>query len=508
MRAGGDPKVVIVGGGFGGVAAAIELQRYGFRDLTILERGPDLGGTWLHNTYPGAACDVPSHLYSFSFAQRRDWSQLCSPQGEILDYLRGVARDHGVDRLVVANTEVVSCAWDEDAQAWSVASADGRTWEAQALVLATGQLHRPALPRIDGVETFAGHSFHSAAWDHDYDLQGKRVAVIGTGASAVQLVPEIAGRVKQLVVFQRTGNWFLPRRNRPYPRLVKGIVRRVPGLQRLRRRFIYEYTETLTLMIRHPRTAGLVGRALSAAFMRSRLKDRELRRRLWPAYTFGCKRVLFSSEFLPTLERANVVPVTDAIVRLTPDGLLTADGTEHRVDCVIYATGFRTNDFMFPMEITGAAGRTLREAWAAGPHAHLGITVPGFPSMFVMYGPNTNTSGGSIIVYLEAQAAYLRQALQQVRGRGAAAIDVRPEVEAASDREVQARFAGTAWTRCDSWYRDANGRIVANWPGYMREYVKRARVLDPSEYDFPRLRSHEDGSERESAAAIAAPPPL
>jgi cation diffusion facilitator CzcD-associated flavoprotein CzcO len=479
-----DLRVVIVGGGFGGIAAAIELQRHGFRDLTILERAPELGGTWLHNTYPGAACDVPSHLYSFSFAQRRDWSRLCSPQREILDYLRAVARDHGVDRLLVPNTEVSSCAWDEDARRWSVKSADGRAWEADAVVIATGQLHRPALPRIQGTETFAGHSFHSVAWDHDYDLRDKRVAVLGTGASAVQLIPEIAPHVQRLVVFQRTGNWFLPRRNRPYPRAVRAAVAHIPGLQTFRRGFIYRYGELLTLLIRHPRTAGRLGHARSALFMRSQLKNPELRRKLWPDYTFGCKRVLFSSQFLPALQRPNVEVVTDPIARMTPQGILTGDGTEHAVDCVIYATGFRTNDFMFPMEITGAGGRKLREAWAQGPHAHLGLAVPGFPSLFVMYGPNTNTSGGSIIVYLEAQAAYLRQALQRVRERGAAAIDVRPEVEAASDRELQARFAGTAWTRCDSWYRDAHGRIIANWPGYMREYEARLRELDPAEYSF------------------------
>jgi cation diffusion facilitator CzcD-associated flavoprotein CzcO len=451
-------------------------------DVVILDRSPDLGGTWLHNTYPGSACDVPSHLYSFSFAQRRDWSRLCSPQQEILDYLHEVARDHRIDRMVVPNTEVASCTWDAAARRWVARSSDDRTWEADAVIVATGQLHRWSYPRIEGRETFAGHSFHSAEWDHGYDFRDKRVAVVGTGASAVQFVPEVAKEAGRLVVFQRTGNWFLPRKNRPYPKLFKAAVRYVPGLQAYRRRFIFEYGESLTLMIRHPKTWGRIGRARSAAFMRWQLRDPELRRKVWPDYPFGCKRVLFSSYFLPTLQRPNVELVTDRIVRMTPRGLVTADGREHPVDCVIYGTGFQTMDFMFPMEISGAGGRTLREAWADGPHAHLGMTVPGFPSLFVMYGPNTNTSGGSIIVYLEAQAAYIRQALQHVRDQGVAAIEVRPEVDAASDREVQARFTGTAWTMCNSWYRDASGRIVTNWPGYMREYVERTRVLDPSEY--------------------------
>lgn len=487
MSATRDPRIVIVGAGFGGIGAAIELRRHGFRDVTILERSDDLGGTWYHNTYPGVACDVPSHLYSFSFAQRRHWSRLCSPQEEILAYLREVAREFRVDGLVVPRTEVTSCAWDDEARRWTVASADGRSWDADAVVVATGQLHRVAYPAVEGRETFAGHSFHSAEWDHGYDLRGKRVAVVGTGASAVQFVPEIAPKVDRLVVFQRTGNWFLPRKNRPYPRIFKAIVRWVPGVQALRRRLLGAYIESLTLMIRHPRTWGRIGHARSAAFMRWQLRDPELRRRIWPGYTFGCKRILFSSHFLPALQRPNVDVVTEPIARITPKGIVTADGADYEVDCIVYATGFRTNDFMFPMEISGRDGRTLREVWARGAHAHLGITVPGFPSLFLMYGPNTNTSGGSIILYEEAQAAYLRQALELVRDRGAAAIEVRPEVEEASDRELQAAFAGTAWTHCNSWYRDSSGRIVTNWPGYMREYAERTRVLDPADFRLVQL---------------------
>jgi cation diffusion facilitator CzcD-associated flavoprotein CzcO len=490
---------VIIGAGFGGIGAAIELRRHGITDVTILDRAPGIGGTWRHNSYPGAACDVPSHLYSYSFAQRRDWSRLCSPQPEILGYLEGVARDHGVAGLVQPNTDVTACTWDDDARRWTVESADGRTWIADAVVLATGQLHQPSWPRIPGIETFAGHTFHSAQWDHDHDLAGRRVAVVGTGASAVQFVPAIAPRVAHMTVFQRSGNWFMPRKNRAYPAPLKAAFRFVPGLQAFRRKFIYEYGESLTAMIRHPRTLGLIGRARSAAFMRAQLHDPEVRRKAWPDYTFGCKRVLFSSEFLPALQRPNVELVTEAVTEVTPRGVVTADGREHEVDTIIWGTGFRTNDFMFPMRVTGAGGQTLEEEWRGGAHAHLGMTVPGFPSMFVMYGPNTNTSGGSIIVYLEAQAAYIRQALELVRDRGAAAVDVRREVEAESDRLVQQRFAGTAWTRCDSWYRDEQGRIVANWPGYMREYVARTRRLDPAEFTLVALPDREPDAEPAAA---------
>jgi len=498
------PSVLIVGAGFGGIAAAIELKRHGFEEVTILERAPELGGTWFYNSYPGAACDVPSHLYSFSFAQRRDWSRLCSPQVEIHGYLGDVARKHDVERHVRCGQTVSACAWDEQRSLWTVDTAAGEHFEADALVLATGQLHQPAYPSIAGIDSFAGHSFHSAQWDHDYPLQGKRVAVVGTGASAVQFVPEIAQRVGRLTVFQRTGNWFMPRRNRRYPRIVRAAIEHIPGVQEFRRNFMFQYCEMITAAIRHPRTVGRLAGLRSAAFMRWQLKDPELRRKVWPDYTFGCKRVLFSSHFLPALQRPNVEVVTEPIARVEPKGIVTADGALHELDCIIWGTGFKTNDFMFPMSVTGAGGAELSDAWEHGARAHLGMTVPGYPNMFVMYGPNTNTSGGSIIFYLEAQAAYLRQALQQLMAHRARSIEVRSEVEQASDRALQARFAGTAWTQCDSWYRDESGRIVANWPGYMREYFEQTQSLDPDEYEFASAQAQAPGATDRPAAASPA----
>ncbi len=479
-------RVLVVGAGFGGIAAAIELRAHGITDVTIVDAGPGIGGTWLYNTYPGAACDVPSHLYSFSFAQRRNWSRLCSPQPEILEYLRGVAREYGVADLVVPDTRIASARRDEAAGPWTVTAEDGRTFTADVLVVATGQLNRPVVPDIPGQETFAGHQFHSARWDHEHDLSGRRVAVVGTGASAVQFVPEIAHEVEHVSVFQRSGNWFLPRRNRPFPGWWKAAVAHVPGLQRWRRRFITEYTESLTLMIRHPSTIGRVGRLWSTLFMRMQLRDPEMRRKVWPDYTFGCKRILFSSHYLPALQRENVSVTTEKVTEIVPEGVRTADGTTHEVDTIIWGTGFAARDFMFPMEIVGPGGTKLSDEWADGPHAHLGMTVPGFPSLFVLYGPNTNTSGGSIILYLEAQTRYMREALQGMHRRGASAIEVRRDVEAASDAELQARFPGTAWTACDSWYRDEGGRIVTNWPGYMREYLDQTKTVDTDEYTFHR----------------------
>ena len=496
-------QVVIVGAGFGGVAAAIELKRHGIDAIRILERAPDLGGTWFYNSYPGATCDVPSHLYSFSYAQRRDWSRLCSPQAEIHTYLKQVAQAHGVRRLVELNRTVTACAWQEQVMRWRIDTPEGEAYDADVLVLATGQLHQPAIPAIAGAESFAGHAFHSSRWDHDYSFAGKRAAVVGTGASSVQLVPEVAKVAHRLTVFQRTGNWFLPRRNRSYPGPVRAAIEHVPGLQALRRRFVFEYGESLTFAIRHPRTIGRLVAARSAAFMRLQLRDPELRSKVWPDYTFGCKRVLFSSHFLPALQRDNVELVVDPIARLAPEGIVTAGGALHEADCIIWGTGFKTNDFMLPMRITGAGGAELRDSWAAGPHAHLGMSVPGFPNMFVLYGPNSNTSGGSIIFYLEAQTAYVRQALQRMRLRRAGAIEVRAEVEAASDRAVQARFAGTAWTQCCSWYRNAQGRIIANWPGYMREYEQQTRLLQEAEYRFLPAVARAGGDEDRLAGTSA-----
>jgi cation diffusion facilitator CzcD-associated flavoprotein CzcO len=474
------PSVLIVGAGFGGLAAAIELRRHGLTDVRILEKADGYGGTWRHNTYPGAACDVPSHLYSFSFSQRKDWERLCPTQADILRYQREVVAEHGLEPIIETGTHVRACRWDERQRRWTVETSRGER-TADVVIVATGQLHQPATPRLEG--SFAGHSFHSAEWDHGYDLRGKRVAVVGTGASAVQFVPPVVEQAAHTTVFQRTGNWFVPRRNRAYPAVYRWMIRHVPGFQALRRRSWFWIGEGLTTAIRHPRTLGRVYGAYSWLFMRRQLKGHpELRERIWPDYTFGCKRVLFSSTFLTTLARDDVEVVTEPIERLVPEGIVTRDGRTHAVDCIIYGTGFRTTAFMFPMEITGAGGRSLKETWAAGAHAHLGITVPGFPSLYLVYGPNTNTSGGSIITYEEAQVGYIRQAIELQRDRGGP-LSVRADVEAAFDRETQGRFAGTAWTACDSWYRDETGRIVTNWPGYMREYIELTRRLDPREFE-------------------------
>jgi cation diffusion facilitator CzcD-associated flavoprotein CzcO len=402
-------RVAIVGAGFSGIATAIALRREGIEDFTIFERAEGLGGVWHHNTYPGAACEVPSYAYSFSYEQRRDWSQPCSPQAEIRDYLEATALKHGVEDRIRYRSEVVRADFDEAALRWTVETAGGERTEADALVVACGQLSRPAWPEIPGRESFAGHTFHSAEWDHDYDLRGKRVAVIGTGASAIQFVPEIAKDVARLHVFQRWAPWLLPRRNPRYPEPVRTAIQLVPGLQRLRRLGILAFMESCIMALHQVKALHLALRAWSTAFMRWQLRgEPELRRRAWPHYPIGCKRILFSSHYLPALRRPNVELVTERIAALTPGGVRTEDGRERAVDCIVYGTGFRANEFVVPMEVTGVGGRSLQDAWAGGAEAHLGVTVSGFPNMFLLYGPNANLGIGSIIVMIEAQVGYVR----------------------------------------------------------------------------------------------------
>ncbi len=481
-------RVLIVGAGFGGVAAAIELRRHGFEDVTILERAPDLGGTWFHNSYPGCACDVPSHLYSFSYAQRRDWTRLCSPQAEIHDYLRDVAREHGIEPLIRTNTTVASCRWDEDAGRWSVDTREGSSYEADAIVLATGQLDEPSIPDLPGAGDFAGHSFHSARWDHDYDLRGMRVAVIGTGASAVQFVPRIAPVCARLEVFQRTGNWFLPRKNLVYPRALRALIERVPVIQRMRRRYMFEYTEGLTLSIRHPRTVGRLLAARSARFMRSQLKDPEVRAKAWPHYAFGCKRVLFSSDFLPALQQPHARLITEPIEAFEPAGVRTADGELHELDCVIWATGFRTTEFVRGIEVIGAGGVNLHERWAGAPHAHLGMVVPRSPACSLCTGrTRTPRAGRSSSTWRRRPATSARRS-SSCASAAPAGCRCAPRSRRQATARCRRAFRAPPGSTATAWYRDEHGRIVTNWPGYMRDYIDKTRVLDPLEYDFSAQR--------------------
>jgi cation diffusion facilitator CzcD-associated flavoprotein CzcO len=476
-------RVVVVGAGFSGVAVTRELLRAGITDVVVLERASDLGGVWFHNSYPGAACDVQSYVYSYSWATRRDWSRPCSPGPEIQQYLREVAEREGVLEKVRFGVEVESADFDEAALKWRLRSSGGEAFEADALVLACGQLSRPKVPEIPGMEDFGGHAFHSAEWDHAHDLAGRRVAVVGTGASAIQFVPHVAQQAARTTVFQRTAPWLLPRANPQYPRWVVEAIRRVPGVQRFRRHGTQLYMELLNAALSYSALLRKPTEWWSKAFMRHQLRDHpELREKVWPTEPMGCKRILFSSCWLPTLARPDVDVVNDAIAGITERGIVTADGREHEADTIIWGTGFRADEFVLPMAVHGLGGEELQEAWREGPEAHLGICVSGFPSMFLTYGPNTNLGGGSIIAMIEGQAGWIRQALVHLRATGAAALDVRPEVQRASAARVQAKLRRSVWAQCESWYRlGGDGRITHNWPGLITEYRRATRTFRPAD---------------------------
>lgn len=460
----------------------IELKRSGITDFLILEKSAAIGGVWRENTYPGAGCDVPSPLYSYSFEPRRTWPRRYSVQADILEYLRETADKYRITEHVQPNAEVVSAEFDELAGRWRVRTNTGETIEAEVLVPAVGQLSRPALPSITGMDTFTGHSFHSARWDHDTDLTGKRVAVIGTGASAVQFVPEIAPKVSGLTVFQRSAAYVLPKFDRVYQPWHHRMFRSAPATQEVGRFGLWSLGEFATLGLTGTAAIAALTRKLALRHLESQVSDPGLRAKLTPDYPVGCKRLLFSNDYLSTLARPDVDVVIESIDGFTERGVRTADGTEHEADVVIFGTGFATTEFLAPIRIAGLGGAELSEVWRDGAYAYLGMAVPRFPNMFVMYGPNTNLGAGSVIYMLESQARYIRQAVQRVAGRSGAYLDVRTDVTDRFDRAVQQRLERSVWTGCRNWYRTPSGRVTANWPGLVSEYRWRTRRLDIEDY--------------------------
>ncbi|MGN6162523.1 MAG: flavin-containing monooxygenase [Marmoricola sp.] len=478
------PSVIVIGAGFGGITIAARLLELGITDLTVLEKQPGVGGVWRANTYPGAACDVPSSLYSWSFAPSADWSYRYAKQPQILDYIEAQTAALGVAPYVHADSEVVAATWDDGEHRWEVELADGERLSADVLISAVGQLSRPAVPEIPGAPDFAGPMFHSAEWNHDVDLRGRRVAVIGTGASAIQFVPAIAGVAAAVTVFQRSAPYVVPKADREYTRIHHALFQRIPGSQRLGRKGTFVLSEQLNHTLTE---GGWLSRILMRAWrlhLRHQVKDPGLRRRLVPDYPMGCKRLLFSNDWYRTLDRQDVEVVTEGIAGIERAGIRDATGALHEADVVIFGTGFKATQFLAPMEIRGREGVRLADVWKSGAYAYFGISVPEFPNLFVMYGPNTNLGGSSIIGMLEAQAEHICQAISRLRraGRGAA-ISVTPEALATFDAEVQERLSHSAWTGCSSWYREAGGRITTNWPGLVREYVARTTApLDDDDY--------------------------
>ncbi|MFW6775897.1 flavin-containing monooxygenase [Nocardioides sp. CPCC 205120] len=456
--------VLVVGAGFAGLATAIGLDEDG-RDFLVVDKGDSVGGTWRDNTYPGAACDVPSQLYSFSFAPN-NWSRSFSAQPEIKAYLDGVAERSGVlDRFRFATT-VDHAEWDASVARWKVRTSAGEL-TADVLVSGAGGLSEPKLPDIEGIDAFGGEIFHSARWNHDVDLAGKRIAVIGTGASAIQIVPELQKVAGHLDVYQRTAPWVMPRHDRTYPAFERLALRTVPGLQKLYRTAIYWGRETYVPAFTVAPDIAKPAELLAKANIRKAIDDPELRRKVTPDFKFGCKRVLISNAYYPALAADNTELVTDRIARITPTGVVTADGTEREIDVLVVATGFHTTDQPIAHHIVGREGRTLADTWAeSGMQAYRGTTIAGFPNLFQVVGPNTGLGHSSMVFIIESQVAYIRDALRVMAHNSYAAIEPRPDAQAEWNHSLHKRMGRTVWSTggCASWYLDEHGRNTTLWP--------------------------------------------
>lgn len=478
------PSVVIIGAGFGGLAAAIELKRHGIESFTVLERHDHVGGVWQANAYPGAACDVPSIIYQFSYALNGDWKHRYGRQSEIREYLDKVARDFGILPHVRFQTKVTAATFDEDTGTWAIDTEGGDTYTADAVICATGQLSEPAIPPIPGLDTFAGHHMHSAEWDDSVDLQGKRVAVVGGGASAIQLVPAIADEVEHLTVIQRDPSWVVNKYDWKVGPVERAIMK-IPGMPRLYHDAMWWWFE-----VRAPSVKSSFDwlRGIWAAerrrHIKKTLKDPKKVAAATPDYTFGCNRLLLSNDWYPTLAREDVDLLGEAVTEMTPTGIVCGDGTTVDADVVIWCTGFKATEYLSPIDIRGRDGRHIREAWADGPEAYLGLTTPGFPNLFMSYGPNTGSLTNTIVYLVERQADYMRQAIEYL-GRTGGWIDVKPEVHDAFNARLQERMQHTSFAAgCPGWYSTASGKVTQVWVGSHVEYGHRTREFDPSVYDY------------------------
>ena len=475
-------QVAIIGAGAGGLGLAIRLVKSRRRDFVLFEASDGVGGTWRSNTYPGAACDVPSHLYSYSFARKPDWSKTYADQPEILRYLEDCAERFGITRHVRPKTRITSARWNEDVRRWQLTDASGGAYEADVLVSAVGTFATPSLPAIAGLDSFAGPSFHSARWEHQHDLTARRVAVIGTGASAAQIVPELAKVAETVLVYQRTPQWILPRSDKPFTEQEKRRFAHNPIAARRHRRKLYWAFEN-TIAFRHGEPGAEQLKAVALSHLDYRIRDEELRRKLTPDFAFGCKRSLVCSDFYKALLRDNVELVTEPIDRVTRGSIVTADGQERAVDAIVLATGFKATEYLDGLDVVGVGGRRLHEDWSEVAHAYMGLTVSGYPNFFMLYGPNTNQGGNSIIVMLEAQATYVLGALRAMRRYRVHTVDVRRDVMDGYNRELQEALDGTIWSDgCQSYFKNANGKIATQLPQTSRWYAQRTRRFRMKEY--------------------------
>jgi cation diffusion facilitator CzcD-associated flavoprotein CzcO len=480
-----NDHILIVGTGFAGLGMAIRLKQAGIHDFTVLEQGHEVGGTWRDNHYPGAACDVPSHLYSFSFEPNPTWTRSFANQKEILAYLIHCADKYGVRPHVRFDTAVTRSTYDDTTGMWAVETSRGETFRARVLVSGCGGLSRPGKPDIPGLDSFEGVKFHSARWDHAFDLAGKRVAVIGTGASAVQIVPAIAPKVGQLFVYQRTAPWIMPKPDDPIPEATRARFARVPLLQKLARVVQYWPREILAYgFTRDPRLLKL-GERISRQYLERKVKNPELRKKLTPSYRLGCKRVLPTNAYYPALQRANVELVTGGIAEVRARSIVSNDGTERAVDAIVLATGFEAAEAVAPFEVRGRGGRDLSATWKDGAEAYLGVSVAGFPNLFLLVGPNTGLGHTSMVFMIESQIAYVLDAVKTMRKKGLRSVEVRDDVERRYNAELQARFPRTVWASgCVSWYQTRSGKNTTLWPGFTVEYRLRTRRFDAGRYQL------------------------
>ncbi len=475
-------KIVIVGAGAAGIAMAMRLERAGHRDFTIVERSNGVGGTWHDNRYPGCGCDVPSHRYCFSFAPKPDWTHKFSRQPEIEHYFQSLVERTGISDRLQLGTEVHGAAFEDGA--WRVRTSRGEL-SADVLICGTGQLNRPRIPALPGAETFRGASFHSARWDTSFDPRGKRVVVIGNGASAAQFVPELVPHVAKLTLLQRSPSYVYPRKDRAYRAFEKWLFRYVPGWRRAYRGYLYWLLESRFTTLHRESVIGKIVKWMTLRHLRKQVADAALRAKLTPDYPIGCKRIVISDDWYPALARDNVSVVTSAIERVSPEGIVTADGATHAADAIIYATGFDTTSFLAPMQIVGRDGVELAHAWRAGAEAHRGIAVPGFPNLFMLYGPNTNLGHSSILFMIECQVRYILGLLDGLARRGARWVDVKREAMARSNDEIQQALARTTWVAdCHSWYKTEGGKITNNWSGRTTAYWWRTRKPDLDEFEI------------------------
>jgi cation diffusion facilitator CzcD-associated flavoprotein CzcO len=475
--------VAVLGAGFAGLAMAATLRKQGVRDFVVFERADEVGGTWRDNTYPGAACDVPSHLYSLSFAPNPEWSRSFSQQPEIQDYLRRVADTCGVREHLRLRHTVTGATWLEEDQRWLVETDRGDVL-ARVVVSAAGSLSEPVTPPLPGLASFRGTVFHSGRWRHDHDLRGKRVGVVGTGASAIQFVPQIQPEVDHLTVFQRTPPWIIPRMDRAITETEKRLYRRFPAAQRFARGAIYWGRETYAVAFTRRTSLLRLPQLLAERHLAKQVPDPVLRAKLTPDYTIGCKRILISNDYYPALTRENVSVETAGIAEVRERSVVTKDGTEHEVDTLIFGTGFQVTDPPIAHVLRGRDGRLLADEWADGMSAHRGTTIPGFPNFFLLVGPNTGLGHSSQVFMIEQQVHFVGQALQLLAASGARTLEVRPQAVAADTAEVQARMEDTVWTTggCASWYLDASGRNTTLWPDFTFRFKSRLQRIDPADY--------------------------